>query len=143
MAEFAESFRKQIEDAFRDLINDRKDSLYQPRVHGVSGLADWIFTELPKEIKTALDQGDPDSMHFACARMGLAALMLRDASEMLHKSLQDAYDGPACERDAKIKAAMLAHSSPKPKKKRKAPEALPSSVDTSNLKPSDLMEPPK
>ncbi|MDB5069578.1 MAG: hypothetical protein JWM87_689 [Candidatus Eremiobacteraeota bacterium] len=111
-AEFAEDFRAQITDSYEDLINDRADSLNIARVNGMSALAEWIRTELWGEVEGALDAGDPISIDLACARVGLAGLLLRDASRAFGAMLANAYDGPMEERDERIGAAMRLHAGP-------------------------------
>ena len=105
---FAGSFRAEIEDAYLAIINDRKDSLEIARIRGMSAIAEWIHTKLWVEIQDALDSGDPDSIHGACAKMGLSALLLRDSSDAFGGALGRALASPDDEREERVDAVYVA-----------------------------------
>jgi hypothetical protein len=110
MSEFAEDFRKEIADAYDVLLNDRKDALAAARLGGVGGLAHWIRDELFLELNNALECANPGDIDYACSRIGLAALMMRDAGRAMEKMFSDAYEGPESEREAKLRTGIQAHS---------------------------------
>jgi len=115
MMEFAEDYRREIVDAFEWSIQHRDDDLENARIAGMASIAEWIRTKLWAEVESALDAGDPLSIRDACARVGLAGLLLRDASDAFGKMLQNAYAGPPEERDERLRAAYVAHVGiPKP-----------------------------
>ena len=111
MTAFAEDFRSEIEGAYNDLINLPKgDRLRVAQLAGVGGMAQWMRDDPFPELNRALECGEPPTIEFACARIGLAALMMRDASRALGKMFDDAYAGPEEGREERILAGIKQHA---------------------------------
>jgi hypothetical protein len=107
---FAEDFRAEMEGAYNELLNRRMPRLSDARYGGVGGLAQWMRDEAYPLLEDALECGEPDSIEWACAQIGLGALMMRDASRALCKVFEDAYAGPEEGRDERIRDGLRVHA---------------------------------
>lgn len=109
---FGDGFRREVEAAFLEVLNSppETDELSKARFSGVGGLSAWVRDELYPELREAFDCANPGQVEAACARGGLALLMLSDANTAMAKVFSDAYAGPESEREASLKAGLKAHN---------------------------------
>jgi hypothetical protein len=110
VSEFGEDFRKQLEDAYHHLINNRIPRLNDARYGGVGGLDQWMRDEAYPTLERALECGEPGMIEDACAEIALAAMMMRDASRAMTKIFEDAYAGPEEGRDERLRDGLKAHA---------------------------------
>lgn len=112
MIQFAEGFRGAMERAYNDVLNDKGDGLNQARAQGLAALVDWTQRRALYDLRCAFDTGNPGDIEWACARAGLAFLMIGDAGAAMEKMFRDAYDGPEDKRKEALDRIYETHSRP-------------------------------